>query len=79
MEVDAIKVAKLTKKKREWCMKEGLCLRCRKKGHMARNCPTFQQGKPASIKTVEETQLPHKSFDDEVTIGRVTVAISKDF
>ena len=32
MEVDAIKVAKLTKEERERCMKEGLCLRCRKKG-----------------------------------------------
>ena len=39
MEVDAIKVAKLTKEEREHCMKEGLCLWCRKKGHMARNCP----------------------------------------
>ena len=79
MEVDAIKVAKLTKEEREHCMKEGLCLRCRKKGHMARNCPAFQQGKLASIKKVEETQLPHESFDDKVTIGRVAVAISKDF
>lgn len=28
MDVDAIKVAKLTKEERECCMKEGLCLRC---------------------------------------------------
>ena len=28
MEVDAIKVAKLTKEERERCIKEGLCLRC---------------------------------------------------
>ena len=46
---------------------------------MARSCPAFQQGKPASIKKVEEAQLPHESFDNEVTIGRVAVAITKDF
>ena len=79
MEVDAIKVAKLAKEEREHCMKEGLCLWCRRKGHMARNCPAFPQGKPANIIKVEEAQLPHKSFDNEVTIGKVAVAISKDF
>ena len=79
MEVDAIKVAKLSKEEREHCMKEGLCLRCRKKGHVARNCPTFSQGKSASVRKVEETQTPHESFDNEVTIGKVAVAISRDF
>ena len=79
MEVDAIKVAKLTKEERERCMKEGLCLRCRKKGHMAKNCPTFQ-GKPAGIRKVEEAPRPHETFDDEeVVIGKISVAISKDF
>ena len=79
MEVDTIKVAKLSKEERERCMKEGLCLRCRKKGHVAQNCPTFSQGKPASVRKVEEAQIPHESFNDEVTIGKVAVAISKDF
>ena len=30
---------KLSKEERDRCMKEGLCLRCRQKGHMAKNCP----------------------------------------
>ena len=30
---------KLSKEERDRCMREGLCLRCRQKGHMARNCP----------------------------------------
>ena len=30
---------KLSKEERERCMREGLCLRCRQKGHLARNCP----------------------------------------
>ena len=79
MEVDVIKVAKLSKEERERCMREGLYLRCRKKGHVAQNCPAFSQGKPASVRKVEEIQTPHESFDDEVTIGKVAVAISRDF
>ena len=77
MQVDVIKVAKLSKEERERCMKEGLCLRCRKKGHVAWNCPIFSQGKPVNVRKVEEA--PHESFDNEVTIGKVAVTISKDF
>lgn len=32
-------IKKLTPEERERCMKEGLCLRCRAKGHMAKDCP----------------------------------------
>jgi hypothetical protein len=32
-------VQKLTPEEREKCMRESLCLRCRAKGHMARECP----------------------------------------
>ena len=40
MELNAtVAVQKLTPEEREKCMKEGLCLRCREKGHMARECP----------------------------------------
>ena len=34
-----VELKKLTPEEREKCMREGLCLRCRAKGHMARNCP----------------------------------------
>ena len=30
---------KLDKDERDRCMREGLCLRCREKGHLAKNCP----------------------------------------
>ena len=33
------KPQKLTAGERERCMKEGLCLRCRKPGHIAKDCP----------------------------------------
>jgi hypothetical protein len=34
-----IAVQKLTPEERKKCMREGHCLRCREKGHMARECP----------------------------------------
>jgi hypothetical protein len=34
-------VQKITPEEREKCMREGLCLRCRAKGHMARECPKY--------------------------------------
>jgi hypothetical protein len=40
MELNAtVAVQKLTPEEREKCMKEGLCLRCREKRHIARECP----------------------------------------
>ena len=37
--VATTEIRKLTKEERERCMREGLCLRCRQKGHMAKDCP----------------------------------------
>jgi hypothetical protein len=34
-------MGKLTQDERERCLREGLCLRCRQKGHMARECTAF--------------------------------------
>ena len=39
MEIGNIQLQKLTPAEREKCMKEGRCLRCREKGHIAKNCP----------------------------------------
>lgn len=36
-------IKKLDKEERERCMREGLCLRCRQKGHLAKNCPKGQR------------------------------------
>ena len=43
MEISSIKVEKLTPEERQRCMREGLCLRCREKGHMAKDCPKGQR------------------------------------
>jgi hypothetical protein len=34
-------MGKLTQDERERCLREGLCLRCKQKGHMAQECTTF--------------------------------------
>lgn len=43
MDISAIKVEKLTPDERQRCMREGLCLRCREKGHLAKDCPKGQR------------------------------------
>ena len=40
MDVDAVRLKKLSPQERAKCMKEGRCFRCRKTGHDARNCRT---------------------------------------
>lgn len=39
MDITNIRLAKLTSEERKRCMREGLCLRCREKGHLAKDCP----------------------------------------
>jgi len=43
MDLSTIKVSKLTPEERQRCMREGLCLRCREKGHPAKDCPKGQR------------------------------------
>ena len=40
MEVDTVRLKKLSPQERAKCMREGRCFRCRKTGHDARNCRT---------------------------------------
>ena len=40
MEIDAVRLKKLSPQERAKCMKEGRCFRCRKTGHNTRNCQT---------------------------------------
>lgn len=43
MDISTIKVENLTPEEGQRCMREGLCLRCREKGHMAKDCPKSQR------------------------------------
>ena len=63
MDIDAISLSKLTPTERARCIKEGLCFRCRKKGHSAnkcnnaRNTPTGSYPHPQNIRSAE-TKAP---------------------
>lgn len=42
IDISTVKVEKLTSEERQRCNPEGLCLRCREKGHMAKDYPKRQ-------------------------------------
>ena len=45
MEVDAIKTGRLSDEERAKLLKEGQCFRCKKTGHLSRNCPDKKDAK----------------------------------
>jgi hypothetical protein len=51
MEIGAINVKKLTPEERDKCMRQGLCLRCRQPGHMAKDCTQFKGLGSAVVRT----------------------------
>ena len=46
-ETEAPRVAALSAEERTQLMKEGKCFRCKQKGHLKYDCPTFAQKKQA--------------------------------
>ena len=46
MEINVIRLKKLSPQERAKCMREGRCFRCRKTGHDARNCRTKTNSTP---------------------------------
>ena len=83
MDVDAVRIEKLSQEERERCFKEGHCLQCRKPGHFQRNCTQFTerpqpkrpQEKPKRVAVVEEEQeLENQtSIFEEAIVGKVSV------
>ena len=63
MDIDTISLPQLTPTERARCIKEGLCFRCRKKGHSANKCnnarnpPTGSYPRPQNIRSAE-TKAP---------------------
>ena len=85
MDVDTVKIEKLTKEEREKCFREGHCLRCRKPGHFMKDCNSFTeksfqlrkpQEKPKRVAVVKDDEQELENLAkgiEEVTIGKVTV------
>ena len=70
MEVDAAQFKHLTPEECQQYIKEGRCFKCRKQGHLARDCPTHksdeQKSDKKSISTAKiETPKPKKESSEE--------------
>ena len=57
MEVDTIRLKKLSPQERTKCMKEGRCFRCRKTGHSVRNCQTKANPPPGPSRPPQQILL----------------------
>ena len=76
MDVDTIHLKKLSPADRARCVREGLCFRCRKKGHSANECRSSQTpGKPKGNycpQQVRNTETSEPSVTSTATIAPVT-------
>ena len=85
MDVNVVKIKKLTPEEWEECFKRGLCLQCHKKGHMVNACPTFSDSpkKPRIQCAQKEEKLPElKEIEDgneEEGVAWVHFGLEKDF
>ena len=57
MEVDLIRLKKLSPQEHAKCMREGRCFRCRKTGHDARNCRTKTNSTPGPSRPPQQVLL----------------------
>ena len=72
MDVDTNeKPKKLTPEERDKCFKEGRCLRCRKKGHMATSCTTYTNLPPLP------TCFPARPPTKKVAVIETTASIEE--
>ena len=71
MEVDTIKLKKLSPQEWTKCMREGRCFRCRKTGHDARNCQTKTNPTPGP------SRPPQRILHTEETPVSIPVTIQK--
>ena len=87
MEVDFVKLKKLSPQEQVKCMREGRCFKCRKVGHDAKNCRTSSQPQPApgpscpsqQILTMEEPPTtPTKPKSSTLSNYACTIGKSED-
>ncbi len=71
VQIHTVKRNKQTPAEREKCMKEGLCLRCREKGHMAKNCPKRPEELSTSHTIQPSLSLPRQSTAVPINPSRI--------
>ena len=73
MDVDSVCLRKLSPADRAHCMREGLCFRCRKKGHSANECQSSQTlGKPKGNNHPQQIQNMETSSPSTPTTATIT-------
>ena len=77
MNVNVVRVGKLTLKERKCCIKKGLCFHCCKAGHLSRECPSFPNKKPRQqvkriVKEEELLNLQEVDDDNKETVQRIS-------
>ena len=80
MDVNIIRIEKLTPEERKHCIEKGLCFHCQKAGHLSEECPFFPNKKPEwQVKRViQEEEIPNlQEIDnnDKETIWRISFTL----
>ena len=59
-------LSKLTNEEREYCRKNGLCFRCRKKGHNSRDCKGTEMVRKTERKVAKIEEVESDSEEPQV-------------
>lgn len=69
-----VAIQKLTAAERDKLRREGKCFRCRKAGHMSRECPN---GRTASRTVRQMEVITEAPADEDISVGRIVAMMSK--
>ena len=76
MDVDNTRLAPLTEEEKKQMFREGRCLRCREKGHMARNCPRKWNNNQTQWTPPKTDTRLNEIVDDRSEAGSETTVVS---
>ena len=85
MDVDVIRITKMTPQEREHCIKNSLCFCCHQSGHLSSACPSFpsdpkKHNPERKVKKVVNEDLPkleevEGDDDDDEIIRRISFTL----